>query len=93
VPPKGYKREKDEVQDVETVEEESLTVEEPTIPTLHEAFHCLAEAVKGVLDPDEFYPEIFHVTEAQKRYMDGNHVLGWKQVITTLEGVIGVPIR
>lgn len=71
-------------------DDESLAPPEPYVPSLHEAFVILADAVTARL---EDFPDIFFMQEVRKRYADGNHVLAWKQVIATLEGVIGEPIR
>lgn len=87
--------------DVETNMEEGFIAENPAgdvveeilPPTLDIAFHTLAEAIKAQLSPEDDYPNLFRVHEAQKRYSDGHHALAWQHVIEILEGVLGKPIR
>ncbi len=64
----------------------------PTVPTLHDAFTCLAEALAAHY-ADEHMPLYLRCQELRMVYANGNSVYAWTHLIAVLEQAIGAPLR
>ncbi len=64
----------------------------PTVPTLHDAFLCLAEALAARYADDNM-PLYLRCQELRIVHANGNIAYAWTHLITVLEQALGVPLR